>query len=498
MTEHEIQYKITVTGFLQIERDKTTLAVVKLPQKKGNSMKTILVIDDNKINLASAKGALADLYKVIAVISGEQALTYLQNYTPDLILLDINMPEMDGFEVMAKIREMEGKKDIPIIFLTADNDADTENKCLELGALDFIGKPFVPNVMRARIARILELEDLRRELADRLDQKIQEVEQIQTKSAQDPLCGLWNKAYVEEKVGNFIREGGKGALFMMDLDNFKGINDTYGHLAGDKTLVMYAETLRNHAGVDDVVGRIGGDEFMMFVSGEKSKEELSNLAGAIIREMTAKIEQCKYETNTSVSIGIAQVPTDAESFETCFSAADKALYFVKQNGKNMYHFYSESKQKESERAGTVVDLKYLREVIARGDANAGAYMVDYDNFHQMYNFIRRFVERNGREAQLVLFTAEMRAGQTGEVQLMEKSLEALEEAVFSSLRRVDVSTRYSSKQLIVILMDSNIKNGEKVAERIIGEYNNQKTAEMAEIEYSIATMGEKKLGGGVK
>lgn len=456
-------------------------------------MKTILVVDDNKTNLSAAKAALADLYKVIAVVSGEQALTYLNNYTPDLILLDINMPEMDGFEVMEKIKAMEMKKDIPIIFLTADNDADTENKCLKLGALDFIAKPFVTSVMRARIARILELEDLRRELADRLDKKIREVQQIKDKSAQDPLCGLWNKSYVEEKVSEIIKNGGKGTIFMMDMDNFKPINDKYGHLAGDKALMMYADTLKAYAGADDILGRVGGDEFLMFVGGDREKQELEALANAIIREMKYKIDQCNYETNTSVSIGIAQIPEDGEDFKSCFSAADKALYFVKQNGKNSFHFYSESRKEESERAGSTIDLKYLSDLISRSDANNGAYVLEYDNFPQVYNFIRRFVERNQHEVQIVLFTVEQKQGRNCSPQDIETVLEALQNAIFYSLRRVDVSTRYSSKQVVVVLMDTTPENGEKVAGRILEEYHKIIKTDKVEIEYSIATMEDKRL-----
>src|SRR5574344_1743394 len=109
-------------------------------------MKHILIVDDNKENLTAARHVLSDIYKVTAVTMGMQALKFLENNRADLILLDINMPEMDGFEVMKRIRSTPEMLDIPIIFLTADNDAETESKCLECGAVDFIAKPFVPNV----------------------------------------------------------------------------------------------------------------------------------------------------------------------------------------------------------------------------------------------------------------------------------------------------------------------------------------------------------------
>ena len=118
-------------------------------------MKNILIVDDNKLNLASARRVLSNDYKVIPVMRGEQALTYLENGECDIILLDINMPDMDGFEVLSRIRQTERGKNIPVIFLTADNDSETETRCFNEGAIDFIAKPFVPEVMLSRIGRVL-------------------------------------------------------------------------------------------------------------------------------------------------------------------------------------------------------------------------------------------------------------------------------------------------------------------------------------------------------
>lgn len=433
-------------------------------------MKHILIVDDNKTNLVSAKNAISDIYKITAVTSGAQALKFLEKNKPDLILLDINMPEMDGFEVMEVISNDTELRNIPIVFLTADNDADTESKCLEAGAMDFIAKPFAPVVMRSRISRILELEELRKSLSNRLDEKIKEVSDIKSKSLQDALTGLWNRAYTEEKVGEMLKNGTKGALFMIDMDNFKAINDNYGHIAGDHTLKMFADTLRKYAYEEDVVCRIGGDEFMTFVVGETSKTILGNHAANIISDMCDNLDKCKFDTNSSVSVGIAQFPGDGTDFKSLYNAADKALYYVKQNGKNSYHFYSDQSAVESERASKNVDLNYLREIMKRTDAGKGSYMLDFDNFHHVYNFIRRIVERSNREVQTLLFTLQPNSNLGEDPNEIEKAIELLECAVFTSLRRVDVSTRYSSRQIIVILFDANEENGNSVAERIMECY----------------------------
>ena len=451
-------------------------------------MKNILIVDDNKSNLAAARLVLCDTYKVTAVTMGVQALKYLENNTCDLILLDINMPEMDGFEVMEKIRSSEKNSSIPIIFLTADNDAGTENRCLEAGAQDFIAKPFVASVMRARISRILEMEDMRRQLADKLEQKIKEVTDIKSKSQQDSLTGLWNRAYTEGAVNKLIEQGTPGALFMIDMDNFKAINDNYGHIEGDNTLKMFAETMRKYGSDKDILCRIGGDEFVMFVSGITSKADIKNLAGDIISDLCRKIEEKKFETNTSVSIGIAQTPEDGTEFNKIYNAADKALYYVKQNGKNSYHFFSEQKEEERSRAGNIVDLTYLREVMSRADSGRGAYQLELDSFHHVYNFIKRFIDRNDHRVQLVLFTLAENEGDPAGVEETEAALEMMEQAIYVSLRRSDITTRYSSKQIIVILMDADAENGGIVAQRIIECYSRLYTGGKVAFEYDLTQM----------
>lgn len=448
-------------------------------------MKTILVVDDDKLNLSAARKVLSGEYKVIPVVRGTQVLSYLENEECDMILLDISMPEMDGFELLRKIRTMENGKDIPVIFLTADNDTETETRCFKEGAIDFIVKPFVPAVMQSRIGRALELEELRRGLADKLEKKTREVSDIKSKSYQDALTGLWNRAYTENAVNEMISQGKKGALFMLDMDNFKAVNDNYGHIAGDETLKIFAGTLKKFAGEGDILCRIGGDEFMIFVKGVTEKSELGSRAADIISDFQKKFAALSFETECSVSIGIAQTPEDGMEFNKLYNSADKALYYVKQNGKNAYHFFSDKLQKEKSRAGKIVDLKYINSLMSRVDDGQGAYFLDIDSFHHVYNFICRFVKRNEKDVQTVLFTVN-EENQEIDVTEMELILETLEKAIYTSLRRSDVSTRYSSKQIVVILMDTDEVNGSMVADRILDCFYKMYSHQEVQIDYDIA------------
>ncbi len=141
--------------------------------------KKILVVDDSNFNLKVASDLLRKIAKPILVPSGERALLFLQKNQPDLILLDINMPGMSGFDVMKKIMENPKWKEIPVIFLTANQDAETEVECFKLGAVDFIVKPFQPDVVLHRVNRALEMEDYRRNLHGIIDQKVKQIEMMQ-------------------------------------------------------------------------------------------------------------------------------------------------------------------------------------------------------------------------------------------------------------------------------------------------------------------------------
>ncbi len=141
--------------------------------------KIILIVDDDKANLMVAQKLLSEEYRVAAVNSGELALKYLEKNEPDLILLDIQMPGMNGFEVMNKLVENEAWKKIPVIFLTADRSKETEEECFKLGAVDYIGKPFVPVIMQQRIRRTIEMEDYRRNLEGMVEQQLKRITQLQ-------------------------------------------------------------------------------------------------------------------------------------------------------------------------------------------------------------------------------------------------------------------------------------------------------------------------------
>lgn len=259
-------------------------------------MKTILVVDDDKMNLMTAKRLLAKLYRVITVNSGEMALTYLGRNIPDLILLDIKMPEMSGFDVMNKLRDNEEWKYIPVIFLTADRDSETELQCFEMGAKDYIVKPFVPAVMMSRIQRTIELESYKKDLegaiAEQADEILKKNMKI-VKMQREVIVSMAN--LIESRDGSTGEHVKRTAIFVRLI-----AQDLMKHHMFEEILdEEYFEDLCKAAPMHDI-GKITVPDYILKSTSNLSDEEFEKMkshsveGGKIIRNTLGKIEDPKY------------------------------------------------------------------------------------------------------------------------------------------------------------------------------------------------------------
>ncbi|MBR4767895.1 MAG: response regulator, partial [Lachnospiraceae bacterium] len=208
----------------------------------------IVVVDDDIVNLKTAGNILSDHgMRVTAFSGGQSMLDYVADgNTPDLILLDILMRNMDGFETLRRLRKYEkenSRPEIPVIYLTADEDKEAESKGLAEGAIDFIRKPFDPEALVRRIRNILG--------------NVRKIQELSEEAMTDSLTGLLNRESVSRELERICRTS-RGTLFVIDLDSFKLVNDIYGHESGDRILISFAELLQNHFRLRDIVGRIGG------------------------------------------------------------------------------------------------------------------------------------------------------------------------------------------------------------------------------------------------
>ncbi len=445
-------------------------------------MKHILMVDDVATNLKCAAEVLKDSYEITTARSGKQALLIVKEYIPDLILLDINMPEMDGYEVMERLKENPDTKDIPIIFLTAETDQASEVKGLKMGAMDFIRKPFEPEVMRSRIDKILQMTDQKRELMDI--------------AKKDDLTDLLNRRYLENMFNKADASVERGYFLLLDLDNFKLVNDHFGHMIGDEVLIKFSRVLQEEVEEKDAVCRVGGDEFVVFISGENSDDKIKSIARRLIAGIEFEVndlisDACDFKL--SVSVGIAEKPVDGKTFQELYSAADKALYYVKQNGKRGYHFYHGLGDKESDNdeENNLINLLQLQRLIQERGHQSGAYRVEYDGFKRIYHFVSRCMERKSQDVQLVLFT--LTDGQAADMDSGRASaaIETLEEAVSKSLRRGDVATRCGNIQYVAILMNASTQNGNLVVERIQKKFAELSDDEDIFLEYEMQSVGNK-------
>lgn len=609
-------------------------------------MKQILIVDDNQLNLKVAAAALADLYIVSTVNSGMAALEFLKEKAVDLILLDIEMPDMDGIETLKQMKLDDMLGTIPVIFLTGITDSEVEARCISLGAHDFIIKPFYKPAMLGRIQRTLEFDELKKDLEGQVIQKTQEVEcltmqtittfanaidakdnytkghsyrvakyskQIAKKlcwselesrnlfytallhdigkigvpdqilhkqsslsdaeyeivkqhpeigghilgdvivvpylgigaythhewydgsgyplgkkgeeiplvgrivgiadavdamlsvrayrdkmdisevikelkrcsgsqfdpmlvdimidilkegtdfiseksikddnydllmkvindyireSRVDGLTGLWNRSYLEEMLKEHMVKEQRGTLLMIDLDNFKRVNETWGHLAGDNLLVQISIAIQSVIGKTDIACRVGGDEFALFLSQVTVRRQAEEIVQILIKKVTQKLEESHSPIQLTLSIGVAMAPMDGVDFESLYYNADKSLYQVKQSGKNSFSFSGESEE-EKKTQPKLLDILQLKNILNAGKIMTYDKLKGNEEYEKLQQLMHRISKRSIESIQVILFTMLDQYGEFPNMIDLDNVYQKLVTSVKRSLRLGDVAT----------------------------------------------------------
>ena len=319
----------------------------------------ILVVDDTPANLLVMRRLLAKIdAELIEANGGNGALAASLDHEFALILLDVQMPDMDGFEVADFLSQEERTRDTPIIFVTANTDDMSRIKGYGSGAVDYIVKPINDVILLSKVRVFLELyrgkQELRRLLAE-LDQRNRELqteiaerqrleELARHQATHDPLTALPNRMLFLDRLANSIaraeRRGTPCALFYIDLDDFKPVNDRYGHQAGDELLKAVSQRMLETMRKVDTVARLGGDEFAAIM------EEPADAADALLaaQRMADSVRKpyllelrdhpAPVEVRIGASIGIALFPQHAADLDALVCAADAVMYRAKKAGKN--------------------------------------------------------------------------------------------------------------------------------------------------------------------
>ena len=292
---------------------------------------TILVVDDMTTTLLLLHDLLKDTYEVKIAKSGTKALEILESPNDiDLILLDIEMPDINGYDVCKRIKNNETIKNIPIIFITGRTSQEDEEYGLNLGAIDYITKPFNKAIVKLRIKNYLNLK-IKNDMLEKL-------------SMYDGLTNIRNRRFFDEtfeKTFSEIKRDKKSlAVLMIDIDFFKPYNDNYGHGQGDETLRKVAKALeKTIKRASDFVARYGGEEFVILLKdiNKDGVEAVANNLLNAIRELKITHEFSKIENYVTVSIGASfyNSSSDITKLELLLKA-DEALYNVKNSGRNNF------------------------------------------------------------------------------------------------------------------------------------------------------------------
>jgi len=316
---------------------------------QDTSDQRILVVDDNPDNVEIINARLSSRgFLVETATNGEEALARVEENPPHLILLDVMMPIMDGYEVSRRIKGSSSLPFIPIILVTARDSTQDKVEGLDAGADDYLTKPINFPELEARVRSMLRIKRLQ----DQLDEKNRELEVVNKKlrklSITDGLTGLFNHRHVHELLHEEIerskRTGESVAVAMVDLDRFKAVNDTYGHPTGDVVLYETAEILRETAREVDIVGRYGGEEFIAILPGtaEDNAAQFAERVRQRIEEHVFRDDSTEIRMTTSA--GVAAYPSDAvPDADSLLKRADEALYNAKETGRNQIIRASEMK-----------------------------------------------------------------------------------------------------------------------------------------------------------
>lgn len=296
---------------------------------------TLLIVDDSKFQRAVLKEMLHETFELIEVTSGEECLEIMEkdNNDIDMVLLDLVMPGIDGFEVLRRRQNIEEFKNIPVIVLTTSGSDRFQTEAFELGADEFIVKPVDSKIALTRINNVLYARR-------RLQNLLKEQQELIIKSQFDPMTNLYNKTTIEQKISYTLENYPEDlhALMAIDIDNFKGVNDIFGHKMGDHIINVVAGVLSAQFDEKDYIGRIGGDEFVVFMRGIESKNDAFVKAKMLIKTIQEK-DGLTIPDNISISVGIAFSDKADEHYSSLFEKADKALYSAKEAGKGRFTEY---------------------------------------------------------------------------------------------------------------------------------------------------------------
>ena len=396
-------------------------------------MQKVLIVDDDPVILRLASIILSKHFRTVTASSGKEALMLFETEKPDLVLSDLLMTEMNGYE-LHRILQEKNLDPVPIIFMTADEDSDSERRGFDIGVDDYIHKPFKPEVLVRRIQNVLRNSNKIRGLKQAVDI--------------DALTGLLNKTASQRKISESCRKH-PGALMIIDLDSFKLVNDLYGHDVGDKILIRFAELIKETINASDLAGRMGGDVFV-----EKSVF-LNEKISAAVKEIIGKDINIPF----GASMGAVFIPSDGTDFSILYKKADRALYEAKQAGNHSCSFYGDEDINQSDRK-KLLDMQFILGERLIGNS---AYFVEINGFKEIYRMLVRLVRNYRRDVQIMQITLNTENSD---------ALDRFRELLLNSLQPSDCVTQNGKKQFLVLMPETHIEECDGIEQKINSKWQN--------------------------
>ncbi|SDX30609.1 response regulator [Eubacterium barkeri] len=303
---------------------------------ESSAKKVMLIVDDIAVNRAILAECFQRMYTIVQADNGQIAYEYIETHFDEIavIMLDLIMPVMDGFQLLKKICVNPLLNTIPIV-VTSESGEASEAHAFELGASDFLSKPYNMDVAIHRVQNVTARNTIA--TLEREKRMLSKMKQLTMEAKLDQLTGLYNRTEMERQVEAFFTgEGEKdGVFFMLDIDNFKNINDLYGHSRGDEAICTVAKKLQDLFREDDIICRMGGDEFAVFMKAKLNAGQIP----ARLQRMCQRLNFIIQKTNITCSIGVCIAPEFGGSYQEVYHNADLALLTAKRMGKNCWRIY---------------------------------------------------------------------------------------------------------------------------------------------------------------
>ena len=425
-------------------------------------MEWIVIVDDEQTNLSCAEDVLGrEGLRVTALTGGEALLDFLENTAgplPDLILLDMVMPELDGFETLRRLREQPGAAaEIPVIFLSDAETRPLEAKGLRSGATDFIRKPFAQDILLSRVQAALRTQG--------------KLMQLRKEAMTDSMTGFLNKNSAEDRIRAICRRE-TGLLCMLDLDSFKLVNDLYGHDTGDKVLILFSDLLKHNMRSEDVCGRIGGDEFLVFAKNMRTESELSHFTARMNEDYMNMLREVLGEPlrfPAGISVGAVAVPAYGRDYARLFHLADQALNQAKQTGRNGCILMSGKEETGPVSPASLLTLDSVTMILEERNISSNAMWMGRDAFINIYRYMNRYLERYHGMAYRALLTVNM-VPEDIEKPEREEIMAQFRTMMQQSLRNSDVMVEVSENQIFLLLPQMHEANIDAVLDRLMGKW----------------------------